>query len=94
MSSPHADPATNGTRFGNVTVTVDLALGDCVIHAPRPGPVMPVMRSARFHSLDEIQGAHAAQIGLAATDPVAADIAHALKFAAGQINVHQEGRRR
>lgn len=94
MSSPHADSATNGIRFGEVTVTVDLAAGDCVVHAPRPGPVMPVMRSTRFNSLDEIQGAYSVQIGLAATDPVAADIARALKFAAQQLYAKQEGRRR
>ncbi len=92
MSNIHADPATNGTQFGDVTVTVNLSAGDCVVHAPRPGPVMPVMRSTRFHSLDEIQGAYQVQIGLAATDPVARDIARALKFAGQQLNAHQEGR--
>lgn len=91
MSSPHTDPASNGTQFGDVTVTVDLIAGDCVIHAPRPGPVFPIMRSTRFHSLDEIQGAYQVQIGLAATDPVARDIARALKFAGQQLNARQGG---
>ncbi|AVO37375.1 hypothetical protein [Pukyongiella litopenaei] len=90
MTSPHADPATNGVRFGNVIVTVDLAAGDCVIRAQRPGPVMPVSRSTRLHSLEEIQGAYQVQIGLAATDPVAGDIARALKFAGQQLKTHRE----
>jgi hypothetical protein len=91
MSNIHADPAINGTTFGEVTVTVDLSAGDCVIRAPRPGLIMPVMRTARFHSLDEIQGAYQVQYCLAATDPVAADIARALKFAAQQLKAKQEG---
>ena len=94
MMNVHADPAANGTAFGEVTVTVDLEAGDCVINAPRPGPIMPVTRSTRFHSLDEIQGAYQVQIGLAASDPVARDIARALKFAATQLHSHQEEKTR
>ncbi len=85
MSSIHADPATNGTNFGCVTVTVDLDAGDCVIHAPQPGPVAAVPRRVRFHGQDEIQAAYHVQINLAATDPVARDIARALKFAHRQL---------
>ncbi|WP_299084160.1 hypothetical protein [uncultured Ruegeria sp.] len=92
MSNIHADPATNGTTFGKATVTVDQIAGDCVVHAPRPGPVMPVMRSTRFHSLDEIHGAYQVQSGLATTDPIAADVARALKFAGQQLKAHQKVR--
>ena len=92
MSAIHHNPEANGTRFGDVIVTVDPALGDCVVHAPRPGPVLPVMRSARYHSLDEIREAYRVQIGLAATDPVAKDIAAALKFAGQTLKARQEGK--
>ena len=85
MSSPHDDPAANGQRFGDVIVTVDPVAGDCVVTAPRRGPVHPVTRSFRLHGLEEIQGAYQVQHGLAATDPVAADIARALEFAAQQL---------
>ncbi|WP_099244819.1 hypothetical protein [Pelagimonas phthalicica] len=88
--SAHADPATHGTVFGEAVVTVDLTLGDCVIRAPRPGPILPVQRRVRFHSVEEIQAAYQVQIGLAQTDPVAGDIARALKFAVQQLQSHQE----
>lgn len=91
MNYIHADPASNGTKFGEVTVTVDLAAGDCVVHAPRPGPIMPVMRRFRFHSLEEIQKAYQVQVGWAATDPVAADLVKALQFAGTLIKEKQEG---
>ncbi|WP_171178637.1 hypothetical protein [Ruegeria sp. HKCCD8929] len=91
MTSPHCDPLANGRVFGQVTVTVDLDAGDCVVRAPRQGVVAMVPRSTRFHSLDEIRGAYQVQIGRAATDPVAKDIAAALKFAGQQIKAHQEG---
>jgi hypothetical protein len=94
MSDIHAHPEANGTKFGEVTVTVDPECGDCVIIAPRPGPIAPVMRRTRFHSLYEIQGAYQVQFGLAATDPTARDVARALKFAAQQIHTHQEARKR
>lgn len=89
MSNIHADPASNGSTFGEVTVTVDLTAGDCVVTAPRPGLIMPVMRTTRFHSLDEIQEAYQAQYRLAATD-----IARALKFAGQQLKAKQEDRKR
>lgn len=91
MTSPHSDPATNGQRFGQVVVTVDLVAGDCQVIAPRPGPVMPVPRKIRLHSLEEIRGAYRAQLGLAATDPVAKNIADALKFAGQQLKAQQMG---
>lgn len=91
MSNVHADPAATGTRFGVAVVTVDAAAGDCVIHAPRPGPAGDVMTRKRFDSLDEVQGAYAVQIARAAIDPVAGDIARALKFAGQQIAAAQQG---
>lgn len=93
MTSPHSDPASNGTRFGDVLVTIDLEAGDCVIIAPRPGPVIPVMRSTRYHSLDEIRGAYQAQMGRASADPTASDLARALKFAGQQLKSHEERNR-
>lgn len=92
MTSVHANPATNGTVFGKATVTVDLDAGDCVVHSFRQGPVGLLPRSMRLHSLDEIHGAYQVQSGLAATDPIAADIARALKFAGQQLKAHQEDR--
>ena len=89
MSSPHSDPAANGTRFGQVVLTVDLALGDAVIRAPQPGPCGPIPRKVRFNSLDEIEGAYVTQAARASIDPVAEDIARALKFAADQIRQAQ-----
>lgn len=91
MTSPHANPEAHGHRFGDVIVTIDLAAGDCQVIAPRPGPVMPVTRKMRLHSLEEITGAYRAQIGLAATDPVAKNIADALKFAGQQLKAQQKG---
>ncbi|WP_299144080.1 hypothetical protein [uncultured Tateyamaria sp.] len=85
MSAPHADPATHGTCFGAVLVTVDLAAGDCVVHAPRPGSFTGDLHPKRFNSLDEVQGAYQVQIGLAATDPIARDFSRALKFAGQQL---------
>jgi hypothetical protein len=85
MSAVHNDPASNGTTFGRVTVTVDLAAGDCMIHGTRPGPIVEVPVRKRFHSIDEIQGAYQVQLGLSASDPAAGDVARALKFAAQQL---------
>lgn len=91
MRSPHDNPAANGSIFGTATVTVDQDVGDCVITVDADGLRL---RRPRFHGLDEIQGAYQVQIGLAATDPVAGDIARALKFAAQKIKNHDEGKRR
>ena len=87
------DPARHGTRFGEVVVTIDQDAGDAVIRAPQPGRYITTTRRAHFHSLDEIEGAYAVQLGLSATDPVAADIARALKFA-GQQLTQSRGRNR
>lgn len=97
MSSPHLDPETHGTKFGKITVTVDLARGDCVIIAPGKGLVgQEVPASKRFNSLDEIRGAYSIQLQLAETapgkHPNAGDMAKALKFAGHQLRNHQEAR--
>lgn len=86
MRGPHDNPAANGTVFGVATVTVDLDVGDCVVVVDADGYRT---RRPRFHSIEEIQGAYQVQAGLAATDPVAGDIARALKFAATQLRNHQ-----
>lgn len=91
MSSPHLDPATHGTRFGKALVTVDLDACDCIVTVDAPGYGL---KRPRFHSLEEIQGAYQVQYGLAATNPIAADIARALKFAGQQLRNHQKGNRR
>ena len=94
MSSPHSDPASNGQTFGKVTVTVDLDAGDCVVHSFRPGPVFPIAQKIHLHSLDEVQGAYMVQYRLAPTDPMAADVARALKFAGQQLKSRQRGNHR
>jgi hypothetical protein len=81
MTSPHIDPDRNGQRFGRVLVTVDVDAGDCVVHSFLPGPCNDKPRRMHLHSLEELQGAYQVQFGLAATDPIAADNARALKFA-------------
>lgn len=91
MRITHDDPAANGTIFGVATVTVDLDCGDIVITVDADGYRA---QRIRLHSIDEIQGAYQVQVGLAATAPVAGDIARALKFAAQQLKNHQEGKQR
>lgn len=97
MSTQHANPDEHGTCFGEVVVTIDLELGDCVVRAPQKGPISPVLRKIRFNSLDEIQGAYQAQLMLAQlapkVHPHAADIARALKLAGQRLIAHQ-GRKR
>ncbi|WP_035920114.1 hypothetical protein [Leisingera aquimarina] len=98
MNSPHLDPATHGTKFGKITVTVDLDLGDCIIIAPGKGLVgQEVPSSKRFNSLDEIAGAYRTQCQLAASaadkHPNAQDMANALKFAGRKLKDHQERKR-
>lgn len=90
MTSPHADPTAHGTQFGEVIVTVDLVAGDCELHAPLPGAASSSRRRTRFHSLEEIQGAYQVQFGMSATDPMANDMANALKFAGQQLKAKQE----
>jgi len=94
VSSPHLNPEKNGHRFGDVVVTIDLELGDCILHTFSMGPVSPVPRQVRLMSLDEVQGAYMVQRGLVATDPFAQSNVAALKFAGLQLKNHQEARRR
>jgi hypothetical protein len=97
LTSPHENPERHGTTFGSVVVTVDLALGDCIVTAPQKGPICTSPRRARLNSLDEIRGAYGMQHQLAvkapAENPHAADIARALEFAGRKIKAHQ-GRKR
>ncbi len=98
MSSPHSNPDKYGIRFGAVVVTVDHALGDCVVIAPQRAGVSTAPRKMRLNSLDEIRGAWGIQDGLArrasSKHPHAADIARALKFADELIKDQQgEGRK-
>ncbi|ABF64047.1 hypothetical protein TM1040_1314 [Ruegeria sp. TM1040] len=97
--SNHADPDTHGHRFGAVVVTVDLALGDCVIRAPQPskGPLQTIDRQTRFNSLDEIREAYRTQNWLSRKPqqhPHAGDMASALKFAGQRLKAEQERKRR
>ena len=94
MTSPHSAPELHGIKFGQVTVTIDLALGDCVVIAPRPGPICTAPRKMRLNSLDEIRGAYATQFRQIKTDPIAADIARALRLAGEKIKEQQKGSRR
>jgi hypothetical protein len=97
MSLQHANPDKHGITFGEVVVTVDLALGDCVVRAPQRTGVVTAPRKIRLNSLDEIQGAYQAQLMLAQCNPEehphAADIARALQLA-GQRLKSQQGRKR
>jgi hypothetical protein len=85
VKSPHADPAAHGSVFGQVRVTIDAGLGDCVVHGVRPGGIIGKPFRMRLNSVDEIMGAYQVQRGNAGADPLAADIASALKFAIQQI---------
>ncbi|MEO3480752.1 hypothetical protein AAFO90_24285 [Phaeobacter sp. CAU 1743] len=96
--SVHADPDTHGHRFGAVVVTVDIALGDCVIRAPQPckGPAKTTVRKARFNSIDEIREGWRTQNWLSRKPhehPHAGDTARALKFAGQRLKAAQERKR-
>lgn len=95
MSRIHADPATNGVRFGDVIVTVDPDCADCVLHQVRPGTRDEILRRARFHSIEEIDGARAIQanIARARVDQLADSMASALAFAGKQLTQQRSDRR-
>ncbi|MFY0309653.1 hypothetical protein ACFMBG_07120 [Leisingera sp. D0M16] len=97
MSSPHLDPDTHGSKFGKVTVTVDLDLGDCIIIAPGKGLIgQEVPCRQRYNSLDEIRGAYRTQNWLSRKPqqhPHAGDMARALKFAGRKLKDHQTRQR-
>lgn len=98
MSQQHANPEKHGITFGEVVVTVDVELGDCMVRAPQRGPIGPVARSMRLNTLDEIRGAYQIQSGLARRsprqNPHAADIARALVHAGQRLKAHQKGKRK
>ena len=94
MTSPHLDPERNGIVFGAAVVTIDPIAGGCVLTAPVKGIITTSMRRIHLHSLDEICGAHQAQATRAKTDPVARDIAAALKFAGNKIRAHEQRKRK
>ena len=98
MSLQHANPEKHGITFGEVVVTVDLELGDCMVRAPQRGLIGPVPRSMRLNTLDEIRGAYQIQQSLARRsprqNPYAADIARALKHAGQRLKAHQRGKRK
>ncbi|MFV1591279.1 hypothetical protein VWZ88_01765 [Phaeobacter sp. JH20_36] len=91
--SPHSDPETHGVQFGRVVVTVDAAMGDCIVIAPQPGPICTSPKRMRLNSLDEIRGAYRTQSRLAARvpdqHPHAKDIASALEFAGKTLSAAQ-----
>jgi len=89
VSGASHDPWKDAQRFGQVLVVVDTENDGAMVQAPQPGPVHDLMRTMRLHGLDEITGAYQVQSGMASTDPVAANIARALKFAAAQLKAHR-----
>jgi len=88
MTSPHADPDRHGTKFGDVVVTVDRELGDCVVRTTRTGPTGQIPIAKRFHSIEEIEGAYRAQMFNANSGET--DVARALKFAGQALNPKHE----
>jgi hypothetical protein len=80
--SIHSDVKANGTRFGDAYVTVDEEAGDAVLVVDVVG--MRLQRF-RYHSLEEVVAAHAAQRGRAAFDHVARDVCSALSYAGKRL---------
>ncbi len=77
-------------EFGEVGVVVNLHAGHCDLSAPRPARSGIVTRQRMILDLDEIEGARIAQMHRPASDPVARDIARALKFAAEHLAAHRQ----
>lgn len=86
MSEIHHHPEIHGVRFGDVVVTVDRGLGDCVLRVPVPGPVGRVERTLRFHGSEEIDGAVAVQAVRADRNAIARNMLAALKFAGARLS--------
>jgi len=80
--SIHSDVKANGTRFGDAYVTVDEEAGDAVLIVDVVGMRL---QKHRYHSLEEIVAAHAAQRGRAAFDHVARDVCSALAYAGKRL---------
>lgn len=85
VSAVHADPDRHGVRFGQVTVTVDVALGDCVLHVLDRSATTPVPRRVRLHSIEEMQGYVNALAHRSTAGSTEADLSRAAAFAAAQI---------
>ena len=85
--SIHSDVKANGTRFGDAYVTVDEEVGDAVLIVDVVG--MRLQRF-RYHSLEEIIAAHAAQRGRVAFDRIARDVCSALTYAGKQLRAEQD----
>ena len=86
--SVHVDRDRNGHVFGAVTITVDDALGDCVMYAPIPLPTGQTMRRTHLHGWDEIAGARMAAVSRLNANPgdqVARDMEAALRFAMAML---------
>ncbi|MEY8099054.1 hypothetical protein AB9F29_16755 [Falsihalocynthiibacter sp. S25ZX9] len=90
LTSPHLNPAANGTVFGVATVTVDFKARDCCVVVSADGYGV---KRLRLHSIEEIQATYQVQHGRAGFDPVAADVANALKFAGRQLKEGRGARR-
>ena len=79
--------AGGGQVFGAARVVVDVACGECMVLITLGGLKLP--KRMHLHSLDEIRGAFSVH-SQRHWDPVAQDVARALKFAGSQIR--QRGR--
>lgn len=84
MSKIHTAPEVHGVAFGNVVVTIDISLRDCVLHVSPPSDVGFSKRQVRLHSVDQVQASLQVQI----SNPKKSDpsMVQALKFAALQLN--------
>ena len=74
--------AGGGQLFGAARVVVDAACGECIVLVTLGGLKLP--KRMHLHSLDEIRGAFSVHTQRH-WDPVAQDVARALKFAGMRI---------
>lgn len=80
-----AMPTTPNKRtevHGQVTVTVNLELRDCVLQVDANGQRM---KTFRFHSVEQIETAYAKHASGSSTSTILRDLMTALKFAASEI---------
>ena len=80
--SIHSDVKANGTRFGDAYVTIDEEAGDVCLVIDVTGMRM---QRHRYHSLEEVVAAHAAQRGRVAFDHIARDVCAALSHAGKRL---------
>lgn len=83
-------PLDTHREFGEVRVSVHFDTADCVVSAPRPGPFMSVTKTARFHSLDQIQAAYSVSQARVQEDPTAEDVCKALRWAGEKLWAHDQ----